>query len=236
MTEPNSAALRRKLIAPLWHTAVFVVFFLALGAAGLLFQRSGSATLPKTHPNVIPLYLSLLAAEWGLVYYVWQGLRRTGTRLGDVIGGRWSSPKSVATDLLLGLALGFLWIGVDKAWGAWLGPGHAKSIGALLPQSAEEIALWIAVSLSAGICEETVFRGYLQKQLTVLTRSGIVAVILQAIVFGAAHAYQGVNAAENTAAYGLALGALALWRGDVRPGIVAHAWSDIFGGVLSRIC
>ncbi len=58
-----------------------------------------------------------------------QGLRRTGTRLGDAIGGRWGSPKSMAVDLVLGLTLGFLRIGMDKVWDAWLGPSRAKSIG-----------------------------------------------------------------------------------------------------------
>jgi hypothetical protein len=70
--------------------------------------------------------------------------------------------------------------------------------------------------------------------LTAITGSGVAAVILQAAVFGAGHAYQGLNAAENTAVYGLLLGALALWRRSIVPSIVAHAWSDIFAGIIAR--
>jgi hypothetical protein len=221
-------------IAPLWHTAVLVVFFIGLGAAGLHFQSSPKLNMPAVHPNVVPLYIGVLAAEWALVYFVWQGLRRTGTPFRAIIGARWNSTRAILTDVVLGLALGLLWIAVDRIWSTGFGPAHAKSINVLLPRGALEIALWLAVSLTAGFCEETVFRGYLQTQLTAITGSGVAAVILQAAVFGAGHAYQGLNAAENTAVYGLLLGALALWRRSIVPSIVAHAWSDIFAGIIAR--
>jgi hypothetical protein len=47
------------------------------------------------------------------------------------------------------------------------------------------------VSLSAGFCEELVFRGYLQRQFHAATGNVVVAVALQAIVFGLVHTYQG---------------------------------------------
>jgi hypothetical protein len=34
---------------------------------------------------------------------------------------------------------------------------------------------------------------------------------------------------------GLLYGLLAWWRKSLRPGIVAHAWSDIFGGWIERL-
>jgi hypothetical protein len=54
-----------------------------------------------------------------------------------------------------------------------------------------EIFLWLLVSLSAGFCEELVFRGYLQRQFHAATGNVVVAVALQAIVFGLVHTYQG---------------------------------------------
>jgi uncharacterized protein len=53
------------------------------------------------------------------------------------------------------------------------------------------VSLWILLSISAGICEEIVFRGYLQQQFQAATRSIVAAVILQGAVFGMAHTYQG---------------------------------------------
>ena len=224
-----------ELIAPLWHTALLVGLFIALGGAGLLFQNSQGTNLPAQHPNVVPLYVSLIVGEWALVYFVWRGVKRSGTRLSVLIGGRWNSLRAVATDIALGLVLGVAWIGVEKAWDGWLGSGAAKSVGGLLPQGPVEIGLWIAVSLSAGFCEELVFRGYLQRQLRSITHSTVLAVLLQAVVFSAGHAYQGSNAVERIAAYALALGALTSWRRSIRASVVSHAWSDIFSGVLSRM-
>jgi hypothetical protein len=33
---------------------------------------------------------------------------------------------------------------------------------------------------------------------------------------------------------GALFGLLALWRDSLRPGMVAHAWADIFGGIILK--
>jgi membrane protease YdiL (CAAX protease family) len=43
------------------------------------------------------------------------------------------------------------------------GPQHVASVDTLLPLGLVESMLWVAVSISAGICEELTFRGYLQR-------------------------------------------------------------------------
>jgi hypothetical protein len=88
------------------------------------------------------------------------------------------------------------------------------------------------VALTGGICEEALFRGYLQRQLIAFTGSVPVGLILSAIVFGAGHAYQGVRSAALIAIYGLMFGLLAEWRKSVRPGMIAHAWQDTLSGLF----
>jgi hypothetical protein len=87
---PGVATSIPKLVAPPWHTVLFVALFLALTLGGAIFQRKAlahPAMLPQ-HPNLVPLYLSLIFLEWGLFFFVWKGgLRRSGTRLRDLIGG-----------------------------------------------------------------------------------------------------------------------------------------------------
>jgi membrane protease YdiL (CAAX protease family) len=229
-------SLDRKLIAPVWHTAALVGLFLAITVAGALFQRGAQAHpgALQQHPQVAPLYLSLIVLEWGLVFFVCRGLRRTGTRLRDLIGGRWNGPRDIVIDGLLGCGLWGLWSAVEVGWQRWLAAGHAASIETLLPERTLERALWVALSISAGICEEVVFRGYLQRQFKALTRSGLAGVALQAVLFGISHGYQGVEATMKIAAYGVLFGLLALWRNSLRPGMVAHAWTDIFSGVIVR--
>jgi membrane protease YdiL (CAAX protease family) len=224
-----------KRVAPSWHTAVLVTLFLCLAVSGAFFQRQ-THTHPGTlqqHPNVVPLYLSLIAMEWGLFVYVWKGgLRRTGTKLSELIGGRWASAKDVLVDAALALGLWAAWTILGTAWTRWLGPEHAASIQVLLPQRALEILLWIAVSISAGICEEFVFRGYFQKQFEAFTHRRWIALFLQSLLFGISHGYQGIEACVKIAVYGALFGLLALWRRSLRPGMMAHAWSDILSGIF----
>jgi uncharacterized protein len=224
-----------KLVAPPWHTWFFVAMFLALTLGGALFQREARSQ-PRgllQHSNVVPLYLSLIAMEWGLFFYVWKGgLRRTGTRLSELIGGPWRNPKDVAVDISLALGLWTAWMIVDKGWDRWFGPGHAASIQTFLPRRAGEILIWVGVSISAGICEKVVFRGYFQRQFEVFTRSKWIALFLQAALFGISHGYQGVEACVKIAIFGTLYGLLVLWRGSLRPGMIAHAGSDILSGIF----
>jgi hypothetical protein len=90
----------------------------------------------------------------------------------------------------------------------------------------------VLLSISAGISEEVVFRGYLQRQLAALTGRTSLGLVLQVGVFGIAHGYQGARSCAVVAIYGALLTLLALARTSLRPGIMAHAWTDIAGGLL----
>ena len=224
-----------RLIAPIAHTIALVLVFVVLAVGGALFQQRAAAhatTLPApSRPTT--LYLSLIAMEWGLVLYVARvGLRRTGTSLREVVGGRWSRPRDVVRDVVVALV----------AWGVWTlfswiasraaGPEHAASVRSLLPRHPIDVALWVALSVSAGFAEELVFRGYLLTQFRALTRSTVVALLLQAVLFGVSHGYQGVRACATISVYGLLFGALALKARSLRPGMIAHAWTDIAAGLF----
>jgi membrane protease YdiL (CAAX protease family) len=232
---PGSKSSGLKLVAPPWHTALPVALLLALTFSGALFQREARSQPGRLlpHSHVLPLDVSLIAMEWGLFLYVWKGgLRRSGTRLRDLIGGRWRSPKDVAADASLALGLWTLWMIVEKGWDRWSGPAQAASIQTFLPQRAGEILLWVDVSVSAGVCEEVVFRGYFQRQFEAFTRSPWIALFLQAALFGISHGYQGMEACAKIAVFGALYGLIARWRGSLRPGMVAHSGSDILSGIF----
>lgn len=225
-----------RAVAPWRHTALLIAFFLLMAAGGAALQYGVRARtdLLDHRPDVAPLYISLIAGEWGLVFYVWKGgLRQTGITLLQLAGGRWTSLRSVVLDALLAFGIWMLWKGITFCWVLWLGTGHARSISPLVPHGVLESVLWVLLSISAGISEELVFRGYLQRQLTAFTGRTSIAVLLQAAIFGIAHGYQGVQACGAIALYAALLTLLALWRKSLRPGMIAHAWTDIAGGLLS---
>ena len=88
---PRIESSTSKLIAPLWHTALLIALFLGMALIGALFQRHARSDpgMLQQHPQVVPLYLSLMAMEWGLFVWVWRGgLRKTGTKVRELIGGK----------------------------------------------------------------------------------------------------------------------------------------------------
>ncbi len=95
--------------------------------------------------------------------------------------------------------------------------------------------MWIALSITAGVCEEVIYRNYLQRQMMALTRSIPAGIVLSAVAFGAAHAYQGLQRASVIAASALLFGLLAQKRGTVRPGMIAHSLQDAIAPLLVKL-
>jgi membrane protease YdiL (CAAX protease family) len=232
----NEAREPRALIASPRHTVILIAILFAIAGYGVYAQMHAPAGrhLVEERGSTLPLYLSLMAAEWGLVRYAFVGMKRKGARFRDLLGERWSGWRDVARDAVVALAVWVAWTGLEAAAVHVLGPDTAKGIDTLLPRTPLEVAAWVLLSLSAGFCEETIFRGYLQTQLTALTGSASLAVGIQAVIFGISHGYQGVRNAIVITVLGVLFGALARWRRSLKPGIVLHSWMDVFGGLLAR--
>jgi membrane protease YdiL (CAAX protease family) len=104
----------------------------------------------------------------------------------------------------------------------------------LLPVEPREKRVFSALSLSAGICEEFVFRGFLFVALYQATGSATAATILAAASFGVVHAYQQLAGALRATALGILLTAPVLATGSLVPAVLAHAALDLIAGLLLR--
>ena len=229
--------MRHEQVVSYRHSLVFLAIVAGVMALGFGAQQRSvpGGGLVETHAQVIPIYLSVTIMNWLLVLFVWKGIRKRGVAAASIIGGRWEKPAEVLRDL--GLALVLWGILGASAWAvqSLLGEGADKSIDILLPRTAVEVMVWIATSASAGFCEEFVFRGYVQRQILALSQRVWVAVLGQGLVFGLMHAYQGWRAVLSITVLGVLFGTLAAWRTSLRPGMVAHAWQDVWAGWLSRL-
>jgi uncharacterized protein len=223
-------------IASWRHFIGFLLIAAGVTALGFLAQHAptggGHAAGGQlaSHSKVIPIYVVAILMDWALLYYCLFGVHRRGGSLWALSNGRWTSWRSVAVDLGIALPFWGLWEGAAYGVHWLLGPSSAKSVGSLLPRSLLEVLLWIATSITAGICEEMVFRGYLQRQLHALSGSVVVAVLGQGLVFGLGHSYQGWKNTVVISVLGALYGALAAWRGNLRINIITHAWTDIWEG------
>lgn len=229
-------------IASWKHLVGFLLIGAGLVALGFLAQHAptgGSAGASTgqigSHSQAIPIYLVAILMDWGLLYYCWAGVHRRGGNLKTLSGGRWTSWRSVAIDVGIALPFWVLWEGAAYGVHSLLGPSSAKSVDSLLPQSLLEILIWIGTSITAGVCEELAFRGYVQRQFHALTGSVAVAVLGQGLVFGLVHSYQGWKNVIVICVLGVLFGALAAWRRNLRANIIVHAWADIWSGWLKSV-
>jgi uncharacterized protein len=228
-------------VASWGHLAGFLTIMAGMVAMGFYAQHvggrggnAGAGGQIAGHGYAIKIYLVAAFMDWALLYYCWVGVRRQGGTLETLSGGRWKTWKSVAVDMGIALPFWALWQGAASGVHWMLGPSSAKTVDSLLPQSLLEILVWIGVSITAGICEEMAFRGYLQKQFHALG-GVVVAVLGQGVVFGLAHAYQGWKNTVVISVLGILFGALAAWRKNLRANIVVHAWADVWGGWLGSV-
>jgi membrane protease YdiL (CAAX protease family) len=192
------------------------------------------------------LYRRLLVLEWGLALIalvVW--LSAPGVTAGQV-GLSWPQRwpgvlTSVACLLLLALVT---WSTVALRSGALAGPPapapvrpgearHAEPPGsstvALLPRTPQERRLFAVVGVTAGVCEEWLYRGFFLALVAAVAPGlpGPVLVLVAALAFGLAHAYQGLAGVITTGVLGGVLAAVYLSSGSLLLPVLLHAVIDL---------
>lgn len=111
-----------------------------------------------------------------------------------------------------------------------LGVRESPTLAGLLPRTSGERLAFLGVSISAGFCEELVFRGFLVPVIEVVLGSAVIAALIAAAVFGLLHAYQGFSGALRAALLGAVLTIVLLVTGSIVPAILAHTLIDVIGG------
>jgi uncharacterized protein len=211
----------------------------AIAYQGISRHLAGPAAPGDSEPHYQSAAGALLlsmAFEWGLLAYIWAGVRGNGRTLLEVIGGRWRNWKQVALDFAIALPFWGLWTATARfVWWLLGPPAPQRGPFQFPPQGWLDISLWFLVSLTAGFCEEIIYRGYLQKQFHALTGSAGLALVIQALLFGISHLYQGNKPVIVISVLGLLYGALAQWRHNLRAAMISHAWSDLFEGYFKHV-
>ena len=223
---PPSAEETPKPVAHWLHTV-------ALGGVLLLttlygHSRAGEAIV--TEAPRIPRYISTMMLEWLLLGAVIAGVYHRRVFFLTAFRNR---ANSVAQCLGLGIVvyiLGFMAIAIVGAALYFTPLFHKRNeavILAMSPHTPLEFVFWFGVSLSAGVCEELIFRGYLQQQLTAWTRRPVASIFIAALLFGSVHLYEGLGAILPLAALAVVYGFVVRHcKGDLRAVIVAHTLQD----------
>ncbi len=112
--------------------------------------------------------------------------------------------------------------------------GKLAALKPMLPHTTGEMRLFVPLSITAGICEEWLFRGYLVWVLTpwlgLLGAAGA-----SMVVFGLAHGYQGGTFGTRAFAAGVVMGLIALVTRSILPGMALHALVDLGSGYVTHV-
>lgn len=231
VTTPAPPAPVMTTVAPAWHTVIVLLFMLTLSA---LSYHSQSFTPVRQPHSQIANYVAAIIMEWVVLAFIWFGLRLRKQPLHVLLGDTWPGLKGIFLDVSIGI--GFLIAAniVLSAIGHLLRAKPNAAVRNLLPHGREEIAVYFLLTVTAGICEEIIFRGYFQRQFSAWFKSASVGLVLQGIVFGASHGYQGAKFMLIIVVYGVMFGLLAYWRRGLRPGMIAHFLQDFGSGLAGR--
>jgi membrane protease YdiL (CAAX protease family) len=235
----ETSAQPEKLLAPVWHT----ILIIALVAAASIAGARNSKQLPALGHHAdkyghLWTYLASIALEWTLAALTLWGLRLRKTTLRSVLGVNKPGTQEWFIDAGVAAAFWIVALIVLGTIATLLKPLHLHpenirdTVSKLAPASALDIGAWTLLCISAGICEEFIFRGYLQLQFEQLSHGIWIGVLASAAVFGLSHGYEGLSGMLLIIAFGALFSVLRLLRGNTRAGMMAHAWHDFFSGIV----
>ena len=200
--------------------------------------------LPSGGDQVAPLrvklrlYVNIVCVQWflagAMLVILWHhGLSAgdAGERIGD---SRLTFGGTFALLIVLAIVSCVVLWRLERLQPAALNAAVGR-MRKLVPAFGLEMAAFVVVCLTAGVCEELLYRGWLVNLLRVATGSTWVAVVAGAIVFGVGHAYQGAIAMLRTGFVGLQLAILYVVVGSLIPGQVLHAGVDLLVGVAGAL-
>lgn len=197
-------------------------------------RRAPAEDVPRVR---LWLYKQGIAIQWMLTagcLALWIGQHRGWAMLGVVPRLTWG---------LIGVAVGFAIVVVyilrqrreaiaDEETMARLRT-QMRHLERMLPRSEEDLKWFDRLSVTAGICEELLYRGYLIWYLNAWL--GVIpAALVASVVFGFGHAYQGPRGILLTTLVGVFMSAVYLLTGSLYASMVIHALMDLYSGHTAR--
>jgi membrane protease YdiL (CAAX protease family) len=192
-------------------------------------------TVASGRPDArVSVYREVLALEWfitAVIAAVWMHAARPWCLIGLVMPAGWRLVLTVALLAALMMLLRAQLRAIRR-----LDPAKRErvrtrqaAVSPLIPHNRVERAWFVPVAITAGLCEEFTYRGFLL--WAVRPWLGLWgAALVSTVSFGFAHAYQGRRGATRAGTLGAVFVVLAIAMSSVVPGMVLHALLDLMGG------
>jgi len=219
--------------SPLWTSlslGILLVFYPAISLIGV--SEDPTQLLKSLNQEVlIFLLVATILFQWIIflfnylaTYFENTGLAGIGLSRLRLVDFAWGGAFFLSAWLVL---TGLAWLM------AQMGLPIPGEIGLLIPTDPFGKVVWVAVSFTAGFCEEVAFRGYLMTRLRLLGRfkTWVVPTVISAVAFGVCHTYQGIPGFILITVYGVLFSLLYIRTGRLWPCIIAHFLQD-FGNLF----
>ena len=221
----------------LWDHVVAVVIALAYPIRGAFalggrLRDVGGDELPKVRLRIYRMAMGALWASALAIVALWIVNGRTWGMMG-LLPAFNGGTIGILFGLLVvaAVALRQARAGVDarqaEAMKRRIGGGQR-----LMPHSGRELTEFSLLSITAGICEEVIYRGFFIWYLQALGLPLLPAAGVSCVVFGFAHLYQGMRGVILTTVIGGFLAGVYLLSGSLFPGMLIHALMDLYTGRL----
>lgn len=111
-----------------------------------------------------------------------------------------------------------------------------KPLEFILPVTRRELYWWVFVSITAGICEEILFRGFLLHFMQIFPwkTNLTMALLISSLIFGLDHLYGGIGGVVGSAVMGFLFGLLFLLSGNLLLSVILHSLTDLRMVVVLR--
>jgi len=215
---------------------IFLILSVVLPWRGRLRLRQLLARPAGGSKEKLVLYGSTIAFQWLLAGVVaWRAIAR-GLSMADLgLVRPFTSGLFLVT--LAGAALvgTFQWFNLRRV-GGMSGPipdFMRKLTERVLPVSMMEYGPYAALAITAGVCEEFLYRGFAMAALSRLGWAAWMVVLVTSVLFGLAHTYQGRSGILGTALMGVVFGIGRIWLQSLVPVSAWHATVDLVAGVAA---
>jgi hypothetical protein len=218
----------------LLDTGFVVVFTLLFPLYGILEYQVLLREIEQGAPNArLGAYRKTITVQWiitAILLALWFGRGRSSADLGI----RWSNDWTGWAALLIaaGIVAGFE---IQRRAIVRNEPlreqlrAATQSLAGLLPHTQRELNYFSLLSVTAGICEELLYRGFLIWYIQQIAGLNW-AIVVSSLLFGYGHAYQGLSGFIKTAVAGLVSAGLYVFGGSILVPIVLHMAIDLLQG------
>jgi uncharacterized protein len=190
---------------------------------------------PKVEPaERLSLYWSTIAFQWiAAAVVAWRAWAHglTALQLGLVMPRRfWLIVITVFGAVMIVMLQWLNLRRMGRSTSPLRGPLQALA-ERILPQSKMELVPFLGLAVTAGLCEEFLYRGF---AMAVIARGGLpatIVILLSSVLFGAAHLYQGRTGFISTMVLGFLFGISRVVFGSLLPVIVWHVGVDVVAGI-----